>query len=199
MASAERRHRVVVHGSPLDGSSFTGQGVRRYAGITTTSFVDPEELPDGVPFTYVVKAIFTDADGGEGTASNQASVVARNDPPTAASNSYTTLQDGVLTVQASGVLVNDTDSDSSGALIRVTGSPVTPPANGTLTGGIVNADGSFTYTPARGYSGTDSFTYKAKDDRTWPVVPLETSQDAKPMSPESAPGTVTITITKKKK
>ena len=34
------------------------------------------------------------------------------------------------------------------------------PAHGTLT---LNADGSFTYTPAANYNGTDSFTYKAND------------------------------------
>ena len=37
---------------------------------------------------------------------------------------------------------------------------VTGPAHGTLT---LNADGSFTYTPAANYNGTDSFTYKAND------------------------------------
>ena len=34
------------------------------------------------------------------------------------------------------------------------------PANGTVT---LAADGSFTYTPAANYNGTDSFTYKAND------------------------------------
>jgi hypothetical protein len=52
---------------------------------------------------------------------------------------------------------------------------VSGPAHGTLT---LNADGSFTYTPAAGYSGTDSFTYVANDGFA-----------------DSAPGTVTITIT----
>ena len=39
-------------------------------------------------------------------------------------------------------------------------------SNGTLT---LNADGSFTYTPAANYNGADSFTYKVNDglaDRT---------------------------------
>ncbi|MDQ3820672.1 MAG: cadherin-like domain-containing protein, partial [Acidobacteriota bacterium] len=34
------------------------------------------------------------------------------------------------------------------------------PANGTLT---LNQNGSFTYTPNRNFSGTDSFTYRASD------------------------------------
>ena len=37
---------------------------------------------------------------------------------------------------------------------------VSGPAHGSLT---LNADGSFTYTPAANYNGPDSFTYKAND------------------------------------
>src|SRR5439155_26290674 len=37
---------------------------------------------------------------------------------------------------------------------------VSQPAHGSLT---LNSDGSFSYTPAASYNGTDSFTYKAND------------------------------------
>ena len=37
---------------------------------------------------------------------------------------------------------------------------MTDPAHGSLT---LNANGSFTYTPAANYNGPDSFTYKAND------------------------------------
>ncbi len=37
---------------------------------------------------------------------------------------------------------------------------VSDPANGTL---VLNADGSFTYTPDADFNGTDTFTYKAND------------------------------------
>ena len=54
------------------------------------------------------------------------------------------------------MLANDTDVDGD-TLTRVAGHR---PGHGTLT---LNADGSFTYTPAANYNGTDSFTYKAND------------------------------------
>jgi VCBS repeat-containing protein len=54
------------------------------------------------------------------------------------------------------VLANDTDPDGN----TLTAEAVTQPAHGQLT---LNASGSFTYTPAAGYSGTDKFTYTAYD------------------------------------
>jgi VCBS repeat-containing protein len=42
----------------------------------------------------------------------------------------------------------------------LTYSAVTQPAHGTLA---LNPDGTFTYTPAAGFNGTDSFTFKAND------------------------------------
>ena len=47
------------------------------------------------------------------------------------------------------MLANDKDPDGD----PITAVLVTQPADGTLT---FNADGSFTYTPATGFSGTDS-------------------------------------------
>jgi len=179
------------------GSTFSVQDLKTYSGITTTTFDDPEELPDGISFTYIVQAVFTDAGGGTGIASTPVTVVARNDPPAAANDAYTMNQDGVLTAPAPGVpvvLANDTDADSINPVIRVTtGSPVVAPAHGSMT---LNADGSFTYTPIKGFYGTDSFTYKAKDNRMWPLPP---TPGVYPMSPDSAPATVTITVVKKKR
>ena len=49
---------------------------------------------------------------------------------------------------------NDVDGDALTAVL------VSGPAHGTL---VLNANGSFTYTPAAGYVGPDSFTYQARD------------------------------------
>ena len=48
----------------------------------------------------------------------------------------------------------DPDGDPLSAVL------VTGPSHGTVT---LNANGSFTYTPAADYDGTDSFTYRAND------------------------------------
>jgi hypothetical protein len=66
------------------------------------------------------------------------------------------VEDKPLTVQAPGVLANDTDADGD----ALTAGGVTQPANGAV---VLAADGSFTYTPKAGFSGTDTFTYTASD------------------------------------
>ena len=76
--------------------------------------------------------------------------------PTVASQTYTTAQDTALGVAAPGVLTGATHD--AGA--QLTAIAVAQPAHGTLA---LSADGSFTYTPAAGYSGADSFTYQASD------------------------------------
>jgi hypothetical protein len=71
---------------------------------------------------------------------------------TARDDAYTVLHDRVLTVGAPGVLDNDSG-------VGLTAAKRTNPAHGTVT---VNSDGSFTYRPAEGYVGADSFTYDAR-------------------------------------
>ena len=83
-------------------------------------------------------------------------VVAANDAPVAADDQYSTNEDTALTVAAPGVRGNDADVDGD----PLTASVVSPPTHGTLT---LNANGSFTYTPAPDYRGQDGFTYKVND------------------------------------
>ncbi|MEA2371954.1 MAG: hypothetical protein QOH12_2348 [Solirubrobacteraceae bacterium] len=89
--------------------------------------------------------------------SNTATVSIRVDaPPVAVNDSYTLDQNSPRTVGAPGVLANDTDPDAD----PLTAVLAAGPAHGSLT---LNSNGSFTYTPTAGYSGPDSFTYKAND------------------------------------
>ena len=61
------------------------------------------------------------------------------------------------TAVSGNVLTNDTDVDAGTTL---TATLVASAANGTVT---LASDGSFTYTPAANFNGTDSFTYTASD------------------------------------
>ena len=77
-------------------------------------------------------------------------------PPVATDDSYSVAEDDVLTVSAPGVLGNDSDPDNDALTAAV--------ASGPSHGGVVlNANGSFTYTPAANFNGGDSFTYDASD------------------------------------
>jgi len=85
-------------------------------------------------------------------------LVPPNHLPVAANDSYNAAQDTPLTVAPAGVLINDADEDGD----SLTAILVASPAHGSIA---LNADGGFTYTPAAGYSGGDSFTYKANDGK----------------------------------
>jgi VCBS repeat-containing protein len=82
-----------------------------------------------------------------------------NDPPSAADDAYTATIGQARTVGAPGVLLNDTDIDGDAIMAVLDSSP----SHGTLD---LKADGSFVYTPAAGYTGTDSFAYHAADGST---------------------------------
>ena len=56
------------------------------------------------------------------------------------------------------MLLNDTDVD--GDTLTVNTTPVSGPSNGAL---VLNADGTFTYTPDANFNGTDSFLYEVSD------------------------------------
>jgi large repetitive protein len=103
-------------------------------------------------FTYKVN----DGQADSNVATVSITVNAVNDAPTANDDAYSTNEDTSLTVAAHGVLNGDTDVEGE----PLTAVVVTNPAHGTLT---LNADGSFMYTPAVDYNGSDSFTYKAND------------------------------------
>ncbi len=80
-----------------------------------------------------------------------------NDAPVAIDDTYQTSPDSALSVSvAEGVLANDTDVDQDTLQAFL----MDDVDHGILT---LNTDGSFDYTPDSGFSGTDSFTYRAND------------------------------------
>jgi CSLREA domain-containing protein len=79
-----------------------------------------------------------------------------DETPNAVNDSYIINRNNTLTVAAPGVLANDTDAENS-PLTAILSSDA---SHGTV---VLNANGSFTYTPVAGYSGADSFEYQAND------------------------------------
>lgn len=123
--------------------------------------------PDG-SFTYTPRPGFRGTDSftyravdpsgaTSGVATVTLAVLPPNGRPVAAKDdSYSVSAGGVLVAPAPGVLANDTGSGNGTLSATLTSGP----DNGTLT---LNADGSFVYTPNPGFTGTDSFNYKATD------------------------------------
>ena len=111
-----------------------------------------------VLITVVVSDDGGTANGGMNAVTNTftVAVTAVNDAPVAVADSYTVNQGDVLTVAATGVLVNDTDVEND----VLTATKLTNPAHGTVT---LSANGRFIYTPDTNFYGVDSFTYRASD------------------------------------
>lgn len=146
--------------------------------------------PDGAAVTYTPNADFhgtdsftytiRDPDGSTATATVSMTVRSRNDAPQASGDSYLLNEDHVLAVAAPGVLANDSDADGDPLSF---GGLTTPPQHGTV---VFQADGSFTYTPAQDFVGTDSFTYRANDASLTPSNVATVSLTVLPVN--DAPG-----------
>src|SRR5690606_40544818 len=95
-----------------------------------------------------------------------------NTAPVARNDDHYMVEEGqVLSIDASGILSNDSDADEDDLTARL----VNTTTGGTLT---LRSDGSFTYTPNTGFTGEDFFTYVANDGQE-----------------DSNVATVTITVT----
>jgi VCBS repeat-containing protein len=133
---------------------WTGVGqVSAAPGQIAYSLVDGASLTDAARYTYFAVAAY--ADGITSDPSNLVTITAVNEPPAAGDDGFSTGEDTPLIQAAPGVLANDADPDTSSTLAAVL---VAGPSHGTVS---LNADGSFTYTPAADYYGADAFTYRA--------------------------------------
>ena len=115
-------------------------------------------------FTYTPNALFFGQDSftyvaqRPGAMSSLATVTINvvNQPPTVQAVSYQVNENGKLTLTAPGILANAVDPQGYPMWVVL----FHKPAHGTLA---LNADGQFVYTPAKGFTGTDSFTYRVHD------------------------------------
>lgn len=85
------------------------------------------------------------------------------DPPVAVADAYL-VTGALLSVPPLGVLANDSDPDGD----VLTAALVTGPTKGTLS---LFPNGSFTYAPNVGATGTDTFVYRASDGRCSRATP----------------------------
>lgn len=143
----------------FDTTSTQGGTLARFENGTLGDFSDDQ-------LTFTPAANFTGTDtfsyqASDGTASANAQVTVNvsgqtNAMPNAANDHYIIQINTALTVSAPGVLVNDNDPDGD----QLQAILESDPSNGSLT---LNADGSFAYTPATNFFGTDTFGYRASD------------------------------------
>ncbi|MEU8815898.1 Ig-like domain-containing protein [Actinoplanes sp. NPDC048796] len=130
---------LVSAGMPAHGTATVAGGKIRYtpaAGYTGTD-----------TFTYVIR------DAAGSTATGTVTVAVGNADPVAADDATAVLAGKHVDVD---VLANDTDPNP-GQKLTVTAAGT--PAHGTA----IVADGKIRYTPAAGYTGTDTFTYTIGD------------------------------------
>ena len=142
----------------LDPDIETGNSNYSFIGTANQASVHIQWLGTGVFFLVVTEFDDTGCINKKairiqvGSTSNRA--------PIAVDDSYETFEETAL----SGNLL-DNDSDPDGDAISVVPSAQTS-ANSEI---IINADGSFSYTPNEGFSGTETFTYQVCDDAEPPL------------------------------
>lgn len=137
------------------------------ANCLSGSYTPATNWNGAATFTYRV------SDGSatdDGTVS--VTITAVNDPPTAGTESYSTPVNTTLVISAPGVLGNDADVDGG----QLTAVLANGPSHGILS---LDANGAFSYSPTAGYTGSDSFTYRAQD----------------PAGAQSGAATVSLTVT----
>ena len=131
-------------------SILPAHGVVRIAGNQIEYTPNPNF--NGVDvFSYVIDS----TDGSAATADVRVTVLPRNDPPTIPNGNETTVVNQPITRPLLGA---DIDGDTLFYTVLSGNSPT----HGSV---VLNSDGTYTYTPSTGYSGTDSFKVTVFDGR----------------------------------
>jgi hypothetical protein len=157
-ATADTTYTLQFFGNATADPSGFGQGQFLLATETVTTDVvgiagfqfTLGALPAGVQFA---SATATDPAGNTSEFAQDVPVFAASPPVAALNDAYVTDVNMTLTVAAPGVQTNDVALNGA----TMTSVLVAGPAHGSVT---LNANGSFTYTPSTGFTGTDTFTYQ---------------------------------------
>lgn len=160
---------IVLTGSDKDGNTLTYTVVTGPSNGVLSGTAPNVTYSPGANFSGTDSLTFRVSDGSVNSANAVVSitVTAVNDAPVASPKSITTVEDTAVAVTLTG-----TDVENSALSFAI----VTQPAKGTVSGTPPN----LTYLPAAGFTGNDSFTYRANDGTA-----------------NSSPATVSITVTEK--
>ncbi len=156
---------VLANDIDIDGDVLSASMV---SGITPTEgtlvFNSDGSFTYTPALNYTGNFTFTYTAHDDSSISNTATVTVwvgeSNEPPTAVNDSYTTGEDTPLTIDAPGILTNDSDPDHD-PLTTVLVQDIDA-SKGNLE---LNENGSFTFTPTLNFSGGATFTYQANDGR----------------------------------
>ncbi|WP_341502585.1 Ig-like domain-containing protein [Gallaecimonas sp. GXIMD4217] len=187
---------VLANDSDPDGDTLTVtsvSGVNGSAKINSNgsiSFTPASGFSGTETFSYSV----SDGKGGSDSATVTVNVLAGNSAPVAVNDSASTQAGQSVTIK---VLANDHDPD--GDSLTITG---TSGVNGSAR---INSDGSISFTPASGFSGTETFSYNISDGKggsasasvSVTVAPAEPANEAPMALADSASvsgGSVTIAV-----
>lgn len=172
-------------GDPLSVTEATdgAHGITEINPDGTITYTPDPDFNGEDTFTYTI----SDGNGGTDSATVTVTVTAVNDDPVAADDAAGT------GFQADVVIdVLDNDDDVDGDPLNVT--EATDGSNGTTT---VNADGTITYSPNNGFSGTDTFSYTISDGQggtDTATVTVTVGDDMRDGIVEGTPGSDLIDI-----
>jgi hypothetical protein len=138
-----------LHGNPVASPTVTWS-----SSSTGVATVNGSGLATGVGTGVATITATSQAASGSATLT----VSNPNTPPVAHPDTFDAIGNVTVPVTAPGVLANDADGE--GNPLSVVAGTFPTAAGGTVT---LNADGSFTYRSAAGFTGQDSFTYTVTD------------------------------------
>ncbi|MGB0684023.1 MAG: cadherin-like domain-containing protein [Magnetovibrionaceae bacterium] len=149
---------LLDNDTDVDGDTLSISAVRSPVGGSVILLPDGSvQFAPAADFNGLAQFEYEVADGRGGSAWQTATiaVAARNDAPTAGSDSASTSQNAAITLAVTDLLANDSDVD--GDTLSITG------VGGAVGGTVSLADGVVTFAPTPGFFGTGSFTYTLDD------------------------------------
>jgi VCBS repeat-containing protein len=144
-----------------------------------------ETLPKGASVTETFTARVTDENGASATQSVVVTILGTNQAPVSSEGNFEALKDGTVV----GRLVAQ-DVDAGDVLTFAPGGRA--PSNGTVD---IGPDGSFTYTPAAGFQGLDSFDFVVTDGQGGSSTSRVTVAVLSPVGSGSGGSSVSLDIT----